>query len=283
MSLLDRLERKIGWIAMPGIVRFIMAMQLLVFILAIIQMPSEVEVNAGASPFPPLVGALMLDGEKILGGEVWRLVSFIFVPPTLSSFIIMIFAFFFTMFLGNMMESIWGSFRLTLYVFGGMLGMVAGEFICPGFGTYLILGNGGHLLFMSSLLFACAVYNPHYTAMLFALIPVKLYWLAFFNAGIIILELFQYPFLLALAIVLGLTNFLVVFLPGLKAAVKMRTEVALRRRKFEEASAPVMEAVHLCASCGKTEKDDDELVFRVADDGEEYCVECREKQRLAEG
>ena len=66
---------------MPGIVRFIMAMQLLVFILGIIQMPSNVEINAGASPFAPLVGALMLDGEKILSGEVWRLVSLYLCHP----------------------------------------------------------------------------------------------------------------------------------------------------------------------------------------------------------
>ena len=283
MSLLDRLESKIGWIAIPGIVRFIMVMQLLVFVLGMIQMPSNAEVNAGASPWPPLVEVLMLDGKKILSGEVWRLVSFIFVPPTLSSFIVMPFAFLFTMFLGNMLESIWGSFRLTLYVFGGLFGMVAGEFICPGFGTYLILGSGGHLLFMSSLLFACAVYNPHYTVMLFAIIPVKMFWLALFDAGIIILQIFQWPFLLAVAIVLGLANFLVVFLPGLKSAVKMRAEVAVRRKKFDEARAPLTEAMHLCASCGKTEKDDDELVFRVADDGEEYCVECRKKQSIADG
>ena len=283
MNLLERLERKIGWIAIPGIVRFIMGMQVLVFLLAIVQIPSRVEVSAGASALPPLVEALMLDGEKILSGEVWRLVSFIFLPPTLSSFIIMLFAFFFTMFLGNMLESIWGSFRLTLYIFGGMLGMIAGEFIIPGFGDYLIMGGGGHLLFLSSLLFACAVYNPQYTVMLFAIIPVKLFWLALFDAGIILLEIFSVKsFYLGLAIVVALGNFLVVFLPGLKAAVKMRAEVSARRKKFEEARAPVMEAMHLCASCGKTEQDDDELVFRVADDGEEYCVDCREKQKLTD-
>ena len=285
MSLLDRLESKIGWIAIPGIVRFIMAMQVLVFVLAIIQMPSDAEVRAGASPFPPLVEALMLNGEKILGGEVWRLVSFIFIPPTLSSFIVMLFAFFFTMFLGNMLESIWGSFRLTLYVFGGMLGMVAGEFIFPFFGVYLTgaLGGGiGYLVFIASLLFACAVYNPHYTVMLFGIIPVKMFWLALFDAGLIILEIFQRPLVLGLAIIVALGNFLVVFLPGLKSAVKMRAEVAVRRKKFDEARAPITKAMHLCASCGKTEKDDDELVFRVADDGEEYCVECRKKKSIAD-
>ena len=71
-----------------------------------------------------------------------------------------------------------------------------------------------------------------------------------------------------------------VFVPGLKKAVKMRAEVSARRRKFEQARAPLMEAMHLCASCGKTEKDDEQLVFRVTDDGEEYCVDCREKKKL---
>ncbi|MCP4849909.1 MAG: rhomboid family intramembrane serine protease [Verrucomicrobiaceae bacterium] len=293
MNLLDRLERKIGWIAIPGIVRIIMCMQLLVFVLGLLQMPSGVEINAGASPVPPLAEALILSGEKILDGEVWRLVSFIFLPPTRTGFIIMLFAFIFTMFLGNMLENIWGSFRLTIYVLGGILCMVISEVIFPthvpiiytkdiGFGGYLVLGGGGHLLFMASLLFACAVYNPHFKVMLFGIIPVKLFWLALFDAGIIVLEMFSQPFVLGLAIVVALGNFLIVFVPGLKAAVQMRAEVSARRRKFEEARAPAMEAMHLCASCGKTEQDDGELVFRVADDGEEYCVDCREKQRLSD-
>jgi hypothetical protein len=159
--------------------------------------------------------------------------------------------------------------------------MVAGEFIFPIFGAYLIGGGGGYLLFMASLLFACAVYNPNFTVMLFGIIPVKLLWLAVFDAGIIILEIFSAPyFLLGIAIIVALGNFLVVFVPGLKAAIKMRAEVSARRRKFEQARAPLMEAMHLCASCGKTEKDDEQLVFRVTDDGEEYCVDCREKQKL---
>lgn len=280
MHLIDRLERKIGWIAIPGIVRIIMGMQVLVFVLGLVQMPSNVEVSAGMSPLPPLVEALMLDGDRILKGEVWRLVSFIFLPPTLDGIIMMLFAFIFTIFLGNMLENIWGSFRLTLYVLGGMIGMVAGEFIFPIFGGYLILGGGGYLLFMASLLFACAVYNPHFTVMLFGIIPVKLLWLAVFDAGIIILEILRVQhFQLGIAIIVALGNFLVVFVPGLKAAIKMRAEVSARRRKFEEARAPAMEAMHHCASCGKTEKDDEALVFRVTDDGEEYCVNCREKQK----
>ena len=294
MQLIDRLERKIGWIAIPGIVRNIMCMQLLVFALGILQMPTNVEIKAGASPFPPWVEALMLSGEKILNGEVWRLVSFIFLPPTFNGFIIMLFAFIFTMFLGNMLESIWGSFRLTIYVLGGILCMVISEIIFPthipiiyeadiGFGGTLILGGGGNLFFMSSLLFACAVYNPHFKVMLFGIIPVKLLWLAFFDAGIILIEIFSQisimKFQSGIAMVVALGNFLIVFVPGLKAAVKMRAEASARRRKFEEARTPVMEAMHLCASCGATERDDDELVFRVTDDGEEYCVDCRERQR----
>ena len=60
MNLIDRLERKIGWIAIPGIVRIIMGMQLLVFVLGLFQMPSESEVSAGMSQLPPLVEALRL-------------------------------------------------------------------------------------------------------------------------------------------------------------------------------------------------------------------------------
>ena len=53
---------------------------------------------------------------------------------------------------------------------------------------------------------------------------------------------------------------------------RMRRTVVSRRREFEEKSMRETEAVHLCAVCKKTELTNPELDFRVARDGEEYCV-----------
>ena len=40
------------------------------------------------------------------------------------------------------------------------------------------------------------------------------------------------------------------------------------------------EAFHYCKYCGKTEQDDEELVFRVAANGEEFCEDCRDQVRV---
>ncbi len=55
--------------------------------------------------------------------------------------------------------------------------------------------------------------------------------------------------------------------------MRQRGEVASRRRKFDMAKIPEDESLHRCENCGKTERDDPELEFRVAEDGEEYCVD----------
>ena len=271
MALIDRLERRMGWIAIPGLVRIIMCFQLLVFVLVQLQ-------RATNDGYPAIVELLYLDRERILDGEVWRVVSFVFLPPTLHQFILMLFAFMFTFFLGELLEAMWGSFRTTLYVLGGILGMVIGEFIFHGFGIYLLglAGGGwGRLLLMATLLFAVAVYEPKREILLFGIIPIKMFWLALFEGGILLIDVLRGPPGLSLAIIIGISNFLIVFIPGFRRSMKMRVETGARRRKFEAAQLPVSEAFHTCSSCGKTENDDADLVFRVAASGDEYCSDCR--------
>ena len=124
MPLVDRLERRFGWIAVPGIVKIIMSLQALVWLLSSLRGDND------------LILKIVLHKESILNGEVWRLVSFVVMPPQglvgLNGIIFMFFAVFFSIFLGNMLESIWGSFKLTLYLIGGVIGMVIAEFLIPG-------------------------------------------------------------------------------------------------------------------------------------------------------
>jgi hypothetical protein len=48
--------------------------------------------------------------------------------------------------------------------------------------------------------------------------------------------------------------------------------VAVRRQRFEIQSRSEEEALHKCKTCGATELTDPSLEFRVARDGEEYCL-----------
>ncbi len=71
---------------------------------------------------------LTLEPALILQGQVWRIVTWVLMPPeTLSIFtIIMLFLYYS---LGNTLERTWGAFRFNVYIFTGMIATVIGAFI----------------------------------------------------------------------------------------------------------------------------------------------------------
>ena len=282
MPIVDRLERKIGWIAIRGIVRILAGFQLLTYVLA--------QFNDA------IFEVLMLDPGRIVQGEVWRLVSFVFLLPVGLSPLLVLFALWFMFFLGEILEALWGSFRLTLYLMGAV-----GALVLAGFIAYYLVGDLGRfvtrihgeltgnefytfmfatrstgLIWVTTILFAAAVLQPGLQINLLGVIPIKLYWLAIFDAGVLLIDFLQltraHP-LLGLCLLISIGNFLIVFGPSSYRLMRQRGEVAVRRRKFEMAKMPENESLHRCAVCQKTEHDDPDLEFRVAADGEEYCVD----------
>src|SRR5579864_3092797 len=115
MSLLDKLERRFGFLGIPGLPRILVGFAALVFGLAWL--------------LPGYTSILTLDPEKIRHGEVWRLICYIVIPQTtspLGSFTLITaisvgFALWFLWWIGEGLERAWGSFRLTLYFFVGMI------------------------------------------------------------------------------------------------------------------------------------------------------------------
>ncbi|MGI9241575.1 MAG: hypothetical protein ACR2RV_12300 [Verrucomicrobiales bacterium] len=268
MPLVDRLERNYGWIAIPGIVKILVGFQALSYLL--IELVNR-----------EIAGQLMLDPQKVLSGEVWRLVSWAILPPSMNPLILLI-VLFFTMFLGNMLESMWGSFRLTLYVFGGIIGFVAGAFLAyatlgyGGFAAFYVRAGTSGYLWVTVILFAVAVLNPGLQISLYGVIPVKIVWVAVFRGGLLVIEFIQLVGIrpvLGVSLLLAISNFLIVFGPRAIRQMRQSREVAARRRKFESAKLPEDEALHRCEVCGKTEHSDPDIEFRVAADGEEYCAD----------
>lgn len=89
---------------------------------------------------------LMFDREAIFHGQIWRLVSFIFMPPS-SSPVFLLISLMFYWYLGTSLQNTWGTFRFTVYYLCGMLGAIlAGLITGYATNTYLNL----------SLFLACA-------------------------------------------------------------------------------------------------------------------------------
>ncbi len=257
--LLDRLERRLGKFAIPGIIRIVVAFNALTF--------GMLQIN------PYFYKVLTLDSTSVLQGQVWRLFTYVFIPagpigggpPTASTFLMVCIALLFLWFIGDSLEATWGSFRLTLFYVVGMAGCTIAAFFFGGESTNFFLNL--------SLLFAFATLFPNHQVLFMFIIPVQVKWI-----GLLSLVGVAFAFLggnlgTKAAIVISFSNYLLFFGPSLLQNWKQRADVSQRRQKFDAAAAVDTEPLNKCATCGRTDASHPELHFRVGPDGQDYCEE----------
>jgi membrane associated rhomboid family serine protease len=249
MTWLDKLERRFGFLGIPGLIRIIVGFSVFVFVL--------VSLNHD------FVSMLDLDPARIRHGEAWRLVTYIFIPRTFS-FLWIIFALWFLWFIGEGLERAWGAFRLTLYFLVGMIGTTAAAFL---FGS-----NFSNGMLIASLFYAFARFYPDEVIYVLFILPVKIKWVAWVSAAFLLVGFFVNSNSYRAAVIAALSNYLIFFGPEIIHAARHRHDVSTRRRRFEPDSRRAAEPLHKCKVCGATELTDPNLDFRVARDGEEYCV-----------
>jgi membrane associated rhomboid family serine protease len=249
MTWLDKLERRFGFLGVPGLMRIVVGFAALVFALAWL--------------LPGFTSVLELDPVRIRHGEVWRLVTYIFIPQTLSPWWIL-FALWFLWFIGSGLEQAWGAFKLTLYFLVGMIGTTVAAFF---FGASF--SNG---MLITSLFFAFARFYPDQVIYILFILPVKIKWLAWVFAAILLVKFFIGPMSYRMALVAAFMNYLIFFGPEILFEARHRGEVSARRKRFARQSRNETEPLHKCAVCGATELSDPNLEFRVSRDGEEYCM-----------
>src|SRR5262249_41737172 len=163
MPVLDKLERRLGFLGIPGFMRIVVAFNALVFLL--------VRLNPGFR------STLDLDPQRILHGEIWRLITYIFLPQT-DSFLWVILVLWFLWFIGEGLEQAWGAFRLTLYFIVGMIGTTAAAFF---FGARF-----SNSMLYASLFFAFARFYPDQVIYLFFILPAKIKWIAWVSAAFLL-------------------------------------------------------------------------------------------------
>jgi hypothetical protein len=145
--------------------------------------------------------ALYFDRALILQGQVWRVISFIFVPLQTSPLFMLIYLYF-IYFIGREVEREWGGFFFNLFYLFGVLGTIIGGFI-TGFATIEYINLSIFLVY--------AAMFPDVRFMLFFIIPVKAKYLA-----IVDLILLGFSFILGgwsdkLTILISLINVAIFF------------------------------------------------------------------------
>jgi hypothetical protein len=257
MNFLQMLERRFGWIAIPGLIRIVVALTALVYLLTLVN--------------PEFVSVLQLSPVRIMHGEVWRLVTYIFIPQAmgqpgsmLGPFWLLI-ALWFLLFVGDRLEQAWGAFALTLYFLVGMIGTTIAAFV---FGA-----DFSNAMLAASLFFAFAHFYPDEIIYVLFVLPMKVKWLAWISAGLLLFGFVTSPMSYRMALLVTFANYLIFFGPGVFRSVRDRHQVTDRRRRFQEDAPAEGEALHHCATCGATEQTNPNLEFRVSRDGHEYCLE----------
>ena len=199
--------------------------------------------------------------ERVLAGEFWRLLSFIFYPFDLHPFFAF-FTYYLFFLMGTALEQKWGVGKFNRYIFMGYLSTIAVAFLSPG----VVATN--YYIYLSVYLAFAALF-PDVELYLFFVVPVKIKWLAWMVAGLTALDFMGLGWPGRFSILASALNFLVFFGPGFFQSTRDRVQtIQVEIRTAQEEAKPF----HLCAVCGITEKTNPDAAFRVSGD-KEYCLE----------
>ncbi len=259
MDLLTRLERKFGRYALSNLSLYIVITYAAGYILSL--------TSSG------LLSYLTLEPYYILRGQVWRLVSWLLIPPgRLDIFTIITLFFYYSV--GNTLERTWGAFRYNVYIFSGILMTIVGSFLLYFlYGGRVLMGAAFSTYYISmSIFLAFAATYPNMQVFLYGLIPLKVKWLGYLDGILLIVELIQGGWASRVVIICSLLNFIVFFLSS-GSMRRFRPGEIRRKQQFRKAvhrsqvRPDGTVTKHKCAICGRTEKDGDHLEFR-------FCSKC---------
>lgn len=272
MNWMFRLEQKYGRYAIRDLHKYFIFTYFIGAVLG--------ELGGGA-----LLNMLSFSMPDILRGQVWRLVTWVFCGADGSFFGLLFMLCLIPM--GRSLEYFLGSFRMNVYLFGGVLMNIVGGvlvsllgFLMPEVGAPLPVFLSMYYILLSTFM-ALAICIPDATVNLYFILPIKMKWMLLVYLLELLYELWRYykmgavmemPLLFLIVagsqIIFALLN---LFLFFYFARIRLSGKQKKRQRQFQkQMREPRMNADgtrHKCAICGRTERDDPSLIFR-------YCSKC---------
>ncbi len=192
------LNKHFEWLGVPNIAIILVTLQVFGFFLI--------------SSDPMWFERLCLRPEMVMHGEVWRLVTFLSMPLSMSP-IWMIFALWFLYSILNSIESEWGAFKTTFYILVSIVLTIIFSLVF----SYPVVQVSE---FNSTLFLAAAALYPEQEIRIYMILPVKmkvLGWLAlaFFGYHLFLGDWLDKLFLLTIY-----SNYLIFFGPSLWFQIK---------------------------------------------------------------
>ena len=237
---------------------------------------------------PGFMNYLTLDTAAILRGQVWRLLTWLIIPPSSFDLFTIIMLFFYWS-IGTQLERVWGTWRYNVYIFTGILLTIVGAFLCMGIYSLVIpdmssveaawLFQSGAWSYSTfyvnmSIYLAYALTFPENQVLLMFVIPVKVKWMGIIYGVMLVLNMFTafqsgslFRGFLVTAIGASLLNF-VIFYFSSRSHMHLNPKQIKRRVEFkQDIKRNPKVTKHKCAVCGRTDQDDPNLEFR-------FCSKC---------
>ena len=246
----------------PNLMLYIVAGNVIVYLLMMFTQRAD----ANALAF------LSLNTAAVLRGELWRIVTYVFVPGSSNLFMLLI-SLYFYYWIGSTLERQWGTPKFTLYYISGVLLTAVGVLVASLISgqNYVVSGSAYVNL---SMFFAYATLFPDTYFLLFFFFPVKVKWLAIIDAAVFALGILFGSFPENLLPLVALLNYFVFCgewigdLIGRGRVQRQKNVVDFqkeaRRIQREMKDKPYNRK---CEVCGRTDTDYPDLEFR-------YCSRC---------
>ena len=238
--------------ALPHVTEALVASQVIAFLLIVAQGEDLYE-------------RMLLTRDGLMAGEVWRAITFLFLPFTTNP-LFLFFGLYLFYLMGTALDRFWGSFRYNIYLLIAWLGTVAAVFLVPE----LPMTN---LYIETSVFLAFAWLYPDFQLLILFILPVRIKWLALATWVLMGYSVFVGHLNVQLSVAAGVLNFFLFFGRDLwQWAQSGRRQMERRAEIYSHRSQPL----HRCTVCGVTDKSDPQAEFRYCPDCEGapcYCME----------
>ena len=264
---MSKFEKRFGKYAIPNLTLILIVCYIVGYVIEIIK--------------PEAILFLTLDPYRIIHGQIWRIFTWILIPPSsLGIFTIIMLLFYYN--IGTTLEKTWGTYRYNVFLFSGMLFTILASFLSMGF-EYLVLGGvnmaqasnlflAGSLNFSTyyinlSIFIAFAITYPDVQVLLMFVIPVKVKWMGILDVVYLAFMLLTGGVFTRFAVAAALLNVGVFYLTTHNMMHLSPKQVKRRTEFRHEVKRSQGITKHKCAICGRTEEDDPSLEFR-------FCSKC---------
>ena len=210
MKWLNKLERNFGRYAIPNLMYYIIGITMAVYIV-------QYTLNISLGYYLAFIPSF------IMQGQFWRVITFIFIPPT-ASIVMIAFVMYFYYMMGSTLESEWGTFKFDLYYLFGMVGTIIAAFIT---------GSGTNVYLNLSLFLAFAYLFPNVEILLFFILPVKVKWIAYLDWIYFAFSLIFGTMSTRIAAIASLINFFIFFGEDFINYINYQKKYGATRRNFK--------------------------------------------------